>query len=164
MSLQGSFQEGGAPLGPGGQRASGCQESATVIPSLWYFCFLIHLFRIDLKRLRTKLSSSSDIYSMVTVETGARESGTPAHTYQTRWGECACLWSPEGSGPCNDTWSRWAQQAPALGSAPCPPAPCYHPASAPPLVSRWTGALETPHSSNTKSRWDRGERRRRESR
>lgn len=70
-------------------------------------------------------------------------------TYQRRWGECAYLWSPEDSGRCSDTWIHWARLALSRESAPFPPAPCCHPASAPQPVSRWTAVLETLHSIHT---------------
>lgn len=69
-------------------------------------------------------------------------------TYQTLWGGCACLWSPEDSGPCSGTWSRWARPALSPGWAPCPPAPCCRPAGGRRPGSRWRGAPGRPRSAS----------------
>lgn len=69
--------------------------------------------------------------------------------FQRLWGECAYPWSPEDSGPCSDTWSRWARPALSPESAPSPPARCCHLAGGPPPASRWRAAPGTPHSINT---------------
>ena len=84
-------------------------------------------------------------------------------TYQRRWGGCACPWSPEDSGPCSGTWSRWVRLALAPESAPSHPAQHSRQADGPRPGSRWRGAQGTPHSIDrppqvcVREGWSRGE-------